>query len=112
MFKLFCCVLLTIFTVLGVCDFLHGIWMLILRPPTRLKKTLLCQLNSECDFLALNYIVERQRWHGSDFADRIIAVSEYDISDELMNEFENKGITFIKQEEISADFNIMGVFNE
>ena len=112
MFKLFCYILLTIFTVLVVCDFLHGVWMLILKPSTRLKKTLFCQLNGDCDFLALNYIIERQRWHGNDFADRIVAVSKYELSDELKNEFENKGIFFIRQEEFPVDFNKMGVFNE
>ncbi len=69
---LFFCVL--ILSLIGLCEILHRLWMLILKPKTDAQKFLILLLKDENAQQQLNFAQEHLRWAGKECANGIIAV--------------------------------------
>ncbi len=89
--------------IVGMCDLMHSVWMLLLRPKNRSKGTYVICLNGESDFLTLSQLYEKQKWHGDYFADRIVAISSDDTNKELVSQFSQKGILFVNKNSFTED---------
>ncbi len=82
----------------GLCDFLHYLRLLLLRPKREPKKTLLVKICDENELIGIASIYEKMRWHGKYFADKVICVHSEDIDDKLLFDYREKGILFLKED--------------
>ncbi len=96
---------LVVLSVIGLCDLMHYIKLLLLKPSKRVDSTLLIKLSGENDFENLNYILEKFRWQGSNLAKRVVCIFNDTTEKDLIREFKSK-ICFINEAEI--DFKVFG----
>lgn len=87
--------LLFLFAIAGVCEFIYILKMLFYFPKTRVKHYSLVVLKSGYAIKQLNYIWQKIKWYGDSFALGIIAVVD-DIDKKEFSECED----FIRQKNI------------
>ncbi len=61
-------------SVIGLSDLIHWVWIRIIKPKGRLKKTLLCYISGDFADLQLKIAFEELLWYGKSYADELIAV--------------------------------------
>lgn len=104
MFEIITYGFLLILVVVGLCDILHSLWMLLLKPAKKVEQTLVCFLDGTTDSLILTGLYEKYRWHGRDLADRIVVIHNADIDENVVSEFSKKGFIFIEKDKFPDDF--------
>lgn len=75
---LFLCI---IFSILGLCEALHNIKLLLIFPKRRMKLSSVVILNEKTAVQQMLFVGEQYKWLGTKFADRVIAVCENFSSD-------------------------------
>lgn len=85
MVKSFLLVFLTIFSVAGICEFVYIVKMLFYSPNIRVQNYSLIVLKKGYALRQLNYIWQKIKWHGDEFAVGIIAVTDGVESEELFD---------------------------
>ena len=73
-----------VLSVIGLSDLIHWIWISIIKPKSRFKKTLLCYLSGEFACLQLKIAYEELLWHGKSYADDLIAI-DYNIEESVFS---------------------------
>ena len=68
--------MLLIFAMLGLAEFLHGIRLRLRAPKTRAATYSVLVLGGTCPEQQLAYAVEQHRWLGCAYADRIVALDD------------------------------------
>lgn len=76
MVKSFLLVFLIIFAVAGICEFIYILRMLFYFPNTRVQNYSLVVLKKGYALKQLNYIWQKIKWHGEEFALGIIAITD------------------------------------
>ncbi len=74
-------------SVIGLSDLIHWIWLSIIRPKEKPKKTLLCYLCGEFADLQLRIVFEELLWYGKTYADDLVAI-DYDIDESALSRCE------------------------
>ena len=87
--------LVFLFTVAGICEFVYILRMVFFHPNIRVKHYSLVVLKSGYAIKQLNYIWQKIKWHGDSFALGIIAIID-DIDQNEFSACEN----FIKEKNI------------
>ena len=89
--------------VIGLCDLIHTIRILFLRPHKNNGKVLLCFLNNNFAELQLAFIIEQYKWHGNKYCDKIVAVDcqhNDDVSNRCYALSQRHEIEFLKREDL------------
>ncbi len=62
-------------SVIGLCDILESIKLLLLRDKKQKNKIICCMLKNEASEISLRYIIEEYKWSGKFLADKIVVVN-------------------------------------
>lgn len=76
MVKSFLLIFLILFAVAGICEFVYILKMLFYFPNTHVQNYALIVLKNGYALRQLNYIWQKIRWHGDEFAAGIIAITD------------------------------------
>lgn len=74
-----------VFCIAGICEFFYLIRLLFYFPKTRTKCYSFIVLKENFALKQLNFIWQKIKWQGEDFADGIIALTDNIKADELLN---------------------------
>lgn len=78
-------VLLIILAVMGICELIYLFRMLFYFPGQRVNGYFVIVLKSGCAVNQLNFIWQKMKWHGDNFANAVIAiVDNLDMSEKLI----------------------------
>lgn len=77
-----------IFSVLGLCEFLHLLKCVLIFPKRRMHSTLVVMLREETAMRQIIFAGEQYKWLGAKLAERVIVVAE-NLSDDTLAECEN-----------------------
>lgn len=91
-----------IFSIIGLCDLMHYIKLLLLKPSKKADTMLLIRLSGESDFENINYINEKYRWHGGYLAKRIVFLFNDSTDKNLIEQFEGNSLCFISEKEFNS----------
>lgn len=111
MIKSLLLILLIVFAVGGICEFVYILKMLFYFPNIRMNNYVLLVLQSGYALKQLNYIWQKIKWYGDEFAVGIVAVTDdIDVKELLTckNFAKDKNIVLCKSELISSCTNING----
>ena len=75
-------VCLLFFSSVGFSVILGKLWITLLKPKKRNNANLVVMLNGAEDEEQINFYLEKFKWYGSDFADKLYFVSKGEISEE------------------------------
>ncbi len=103
--------LMLIFTLIGLCDAIHLLAMLLLNNKDKAAKFIVLFLNGKNDYIELTRVIEEYKWQGKGYADKIFAYSENPDS-KILETFSNKGIVFLKSTDNICQLPILGVEDE
>ena len=65
-----------IFAALGICDFLHTVKSAFLFPGVKTESVCIVFLREEYALCQLRFFAAKLRWYGSEYCDKIIAVTD------------------------------------
>ncbi len=82
----------------GLCDFLHYMRLLLLNHKQEPEKVVIFRIIGEEDLNGVTSIYEKMRWHGKYFASKLICVHSEEIDEEYIKNFKEKGIVFLKED--------------
>lgn len=111
MFEIITYCVLVLLVIVGLCDVIHSLWMLMLKSPSPPRKILLCFLDGSYDRLILSRLTEKQKWHGNEYADSIVAVTGDSTDSDIIAEFREKGVFFINGDEYTDKLLNLGVLD-
>lgn len=83
----------------GLCDFLHYLRLLLINPKREPKKIVVCKICSEEDLFGIERVYEKMRWHGKYFADKLICVYSGNMNNEILLDYKEKGIVFLREDD-------------
>lgn len=83
MIKSLLLVLALIFTVIGICEALYFFRMIFFNPGTYFNKYTIVFLKKNYSIKQLEFLWQKIKWHGSEFATAIIAITDNIDSDEI-----------------------------
>ena len=69
-------VIVLVFSVLGLCEFLHLLKCVLIFPKRQMKSTLVVMLKEETAIRQIIFAGEQYRWLGTKLAERVIVVAE------------------------------------
>lgn len=69
-------VVILVFSVLGLCEFLHFLKCILIFPKRRMHSTLVVMLREETAISQITFAGEQYKWLGTKLADRVIIVAE------------------------------------
>ncbi len=69
-------------SVIGLAEILHNVHLFLTTKKCKNSKVLFCRLEETFPDLQLRFLAEQKNWHGSGYADRIIAFCDF--SDEAL----------------------------
>ncbi len=104
MVKTILLIVLLLFAVSGICEFIYMLRMLLCFPGKKFDNYILVNLKSKYAVKQLNFLWQKIRWHGDTYAVGIIATTDsLDISEifQCSKYAKNKEIILCKSEEIS-----------
>lgn len=104
-------ILLIIFAVSGICEFIYFIKMLFYFPGKRFKTYTFVMLESGYALCQLEYLWQKIRWNGDSFSNGIIATDDSLETKEILSCAEyakNKNIIICSQNELSAHIDLQG----
>lgn len=82
---------------IGLCDFLHYLRLLLLSANREPEKYIVFKVKNKADLGGVVSIYEKQRWHGKYFADRLICIHSIAIDKEFLTYYKEKGIVFLEE---------------
>ncbi len=82
-----------VFSVLGLCEFLHFLKCILIFPKRRMYSTLVVMLREEIAISQITFAGEQYKWLGNKLADRVIIVAE-NLSSDTLIECENLAIKY------------------
>ena len=100
-------ILLFCLCAIGLCDLLHGLWMIIVRPAVKTDKVCIAFLDGKNDYLILEELYEQYKWYGRKLCDRAYVVYKDYCDPDVLENFTRKGIQFIEYDLLNS-----GVLNE
>lgn len=71
-------------SVIGLSDLIHWIWISIIKPKDKSKKTLLCYLSGDFADLQLKIAFEELLWYGKNYADDLVAI-DYNVGESALS---------------------------
>ncbi len=77
-----------VFSILGICEFLHFLKCILIFPKRRMHSTLVVMLCEETAISQITFAGEQHKWLGTKLADRVIIVAE-NLKQDTLSECEN-----------------------
>lgn len=111
MVKTLLLLLLLIFVVAGICEFIYIVKLLLHFPGKRFKTYTFITLESGFAVRQLDFVWQKIRWQGEGYSNGIIAVSDgLDINETLScaNYIKNKNIILCTKQDISKHLDLQG----
>ena len=81
-------VVILVFSVLGLCEFLHFLKCILIFPNRRMCSTLVVLLREETAISQVTFAGEQYKWLGNKLADRVLVVAE-NLNSDTLSECEN-----------------------
>ncbi len=94
MLKIIIYIFTFILCAIGLCDILHSVWMLLIKPQVKSNSLFLIFLNGEDDYSVLFEAYEKMKWYGNRFCNQAVAVYCEECDPFVQDFFEEKGIIF------------------
>ena len=111
MVKTILLLLLIVFSVTGICEFVYIIRMFFFLPKKRFDSYAFVVLEKECAVKQITFLWQKIRWNGDSFAHGIIAVTDNLDTKEIMlcrEYIKNKNNCLCSLNGISKDINLQG----
>lgn len=91
---------------LGLSELIHAVWLLLSAKKGKDNKILICFLTGDKPDLELRYVIERLRWQGSGYADKVMAignVEEPSLLNKCVSLASKNNVIFINEENIKSE---------
>ncbi len=97
-------IVFSIVFIVGMCDLLHVLRLILIKPKIEPQKLLILRLQQEDAYQSLLSVYEKYKWHGKYLADKIICIHKNILDESVKDEFLTKGIFFVSEEKVEDLF--------